>query len=163
MQSKSISDLMIQNKDSIQYYGSFKYSLHSHSELLNKNENNNIRTINFPMIKYWHRINLSHPDITYNLVFSQVYGELLENDHLLEYVYNAILILYKHLDNIDEVTRNVFKSRLCDPKIKLVINDQIMGIGNQSGLSYWYQMFKKYSNNQVSSLSFNKLRIMQQI
>jgi hypothetical protein len=163
----SITDLETQSSkipifkvsSTVQFNGEFQYSFHSHSNLKENSQSNpylsisndkNIRTLNFPMMSFWYKINHLEEDILYNSIFGQTYGELLKDDMILRFFINEILLFYKYLNDFDKTKKNIFTNTdVSDDQIRQIMGDSIMGIGNHSGLEFWFDVFLKKENDQV--------------
>lgn len=119
-----------------------------------------IRTVNFPMVIYWHRIkNMSEPSV-YSEVFGQVYGDTLNDQNLLEYLHISTLLQVFLLNNFDEVKKQFLdKLKLTEDKLREIWSDALRGFGTSSGLKKWVKIYR--FKQQKTKYNFELIKLAQ--
>lgn len=109
-----------------------------------------IRTVNYPMVVYWHRMKHMPEDLLYSSVFSQVFGQLLADQKLLSFFIVKILLEKFFLSDFKITKDKVFEGLSLDEKtMEKLWSDPICGIGSFPGLLLWYQIHNFEKKEQV--------------
>ena len=106
-----------------------------------------IRSINFPMIDFWHKIQNKSEDEMYNFLFSRAVGSWLKDDSLAMNLINTLVISSSGFNNFDEAKESILSDlNISDSKKSEIFYDQVFGIGNLNGISKWTDMIKQESD-----------------
>jgi hypothetical protein len=110
------------------------------------------RTINYPMLIHWHKMKHIHEEPMYVSAFSQVFGNLLKDEYLMDHILIKILFERFFLNNLEITRFKVFKNLgLTEDQILRIWSNTLRGIGTMSGLRKWYELYLAKENSQKYS------------
>jgi hypothetical protein len=108
------------------------------------------RTLNYPMVIYWHRIKHMPEAQKFPELFSQIFGELLYEDELSKFCILKYLLERKELNDFTKTKENILKPlNLSDEQMNNLWSNKINGIGSYAGLKNWYLLYSAKKTSEV--------------
>lgn len=115
-----------------------------------ESKSKSIRTVNFPMVSFWHRVSHKFEDVKYSEIFSRQFGELLSKDFLMNFLRSKMLTKRKCLDDFNCVKQHLLDQlQISDARKFGIWSDQLFGFSSVNGLRVWMQMVDSQSNGIV--------------
>ena len=110
----------------------------------------NIKTVNFPLFFFWHRIKNMSEDGRYSALFGGLLGNILLDETLLTSVKINLLMVLGGLDNLENAKKNILDSLEWDEDKKTeVYSDQVFGIGTSNGLGKWMELIQNMTDGKA--------------
>jgi hypothetical protein len=158
--------LFFSNKSNVQLSQAFRSNVISENSFENKqhisdeaktnSEAENIRTPNFPMFSFWHKIKHLHNFAKYSFILTEFVGSMVNNNSFYKYVVLKLIMKIKVLDNFSIAKTKILDKLSISEKLKYKIwSDKYSGLNRIEGLIIWYEIAIKIKNNEVCVFKSN--------